>query len=369
MGAMLPSSLLVLLGLASAAPVAAPRAPPPGELLRAQCRTWAAEPKNPWALAHGMALDGRAFKAKDGRAAAEVIVSDFLRRDEAPGGKGLYFEAFAPDGTPVEPHPALQVKTLLNAGYPLGRKFKAAWGAVTLGMLVEDLKRDFRPQQAQQPDSAWALDALTRVLSPGATFQNGEGTTVAFDAVMDEAFATLELDQAELAAGMKAGLPEVPKRKQGIYTHPCGGFHYVQAVASWARHASVRKAWGPRLDAQVEVLAYRVDSESRQYEAALASAPQYRLQILVQMVKFHGHFLETLGRLRQENGWRPTPSQQAAVDKARAKLDAAVRQLHEVGAFRDMALLQKQQPQVYLDLIGDACHAAHGLDLWAKKAR
>lgn len=365
---MLPSSLLVLLGLASAAP-AAPRVPAPGELLHAQCRAHAAEPRNPWALAHGIALDGRAFKAKDGREAADVIVSDFLRKDEAPGGKGLYFDAFAADGTPVEPHPALQVKTLVNAGYPMTRKFKAAWGPVTLGALVEDLKRDFRPEQVAQPDSAWALDALTRVLSPGATFQNGEGKTVAFDAVMEEALATLEREQAELAAGMKAGLPEVPKRKQGIYTHPCGGFHYVQAVASWARHPSVRKAWGKRLDAQVDVLAYRVDSESRQYEAALASAPRYRLQILVQMMKFHGHFLETLGRLRRENGWTPTASQQAAVDKARAKLDAAVRQLHERGAFRDMATLQKQQPQVYLDLIGDACHAAHGLDFWTKKAR
>lgn len=366
---MLPSSLLVLLGVAGAAPPAAPRVPDSGEVLHAQCRMYAAEPRNPWALAHGIAMAGRAFKARDGRAAADVIVSDFLRRDEAPGGKGLYFEAFAADGTPVEPHPALQVKTLLNAGYPLTQTFKAAWGPVTLGAMVEDLKRDFRPEATPQPDSAWGLDALTRVLSPGATFQNGEGKTVSMDAVMDEALATLERDQAELAAGMKAGLSEVPKRKQGIYLHPCGGFHYVQAVASWARHPSVRKAWGKRLDAQVDVLAYRVDSESRQYEAALASAPQYRLQILVQMVKFHGHFLETLGRLRRENGWSPTPSQQAAVDKARAKLDAAVKQLHAMGAFRDMATIQKQQPQVYLDLIGDACHAAHGLDLWAKQAR
>src|SRR5688500_19006643 len=97
MGAMLSPSLLVLLGLASAAP------PASRELLHAQCRRYASEPRNPWALAHGIALDGRAFKAKDGREAADVIVSDFLRRDEAPGGKGLYFDAFAADGTPVEP--------------------------------------------------------------------------------------------------------------------------------------------------------------------------------------------------------------------------------------------------------------------------
>ena len=104
-------------------------------------------------------MEGRSFKARDGRAAADVIVSDFLRRDEAPGGKGLYFETFAEDGTPVEPHPSLQVKTLLLAGYPLSQKFKAAWGPVTLGALVEDLKRDFRPERASQSHEAWALDA------------------------------------------------------------------------------------------------------------------------------------------------------------------------------------------------------------------
>jgi hypothetical protein len=238
---------------------------------------------------------------------------------------------------------------------------------VTLGALVEDLKRDFRPERASEAHEAWALDALTRVLTSGATFQNGAGQTVRMDAVMDEALATLERDQAELAAGMKAGRPEVPKRKQGIYAHPCGGFHYFQAVASWARHPAVRKAWGKRLDAQLDVLFYRLESESRQYEAALIAAPQYRLQILVQMMKFHGHFLETLGRYRQENGWRPTPVQLQAVEKSRAKLDTAVRQLEEMGAFRDMDTLAKQQRQVYLDLIGDACHAAHGLDAWAKK--
>ncbi len=364
---MLSPSLLVLLGLATAAPPATKPAPSSGDMLRAQCRTFAAEPTNAWALAHGIAMDGRAFKARDGRAAADVIVSDFLRKDDAPGGKGLYFETFRADGTPVEPHPALQVKTLVLAGYPLGQKFKAAWGPVTLGALVEDHKRDFRPERASQSHEAWALDTLTRVLTPGATFQNGAGQTVRIDAVMDEALATLERDHAELAAGLKEGRPEVPKRKQGIYTHPCGGFHYFQAVASWARHPAVRKAWGKRMDAQVDVLFYRLESESRQYEAALATAPQYKLQVLVQMMKFYGHFLETLGRYRQENGWKPTAAQQQGVERARQKLDAAVRQLDEMGAFRNMDTLAKQQRQVYLDLIGDACHAAHGLDSWAKK--
>ncbi len=357
---LLPASLL-LVGLVTAAP-AVPSST--AEQLRALCRTEGANPRNPWALAHAITLEGRGFRAHDGRLAAEVIVSDFLRRDEAAGGRGLYFEPFAPDGTPVEPHPALQVKTLVLAGFPLSRRFPASWGPVTLGALVEELQRDFRPELAQAPEGAWALDALGHVLAPGATFRNGAGETVRFDAVMDDALATLESANESLAAGMKAGLPQVPKQKQGIYTHPCGGLHFFQAVASWARHPAVRKAWGGRLDTQVDVLIYRLGSEARQYEAALADAPQYRLALLSQSLKFYGHFLETLGRYRQENGWSPTPRQQQAVTRAHQLLEATVRRLGEAGAFRDLGTIAKQQPQLYLDLVGDACHAAHGLDTW-----
>lgn len=357
---------LALLGLLAASPP--PARPSSSEQLRALCRTRAAEPKNPWALAHGLVLEGRRFSARDGRPAADVIVSDFLRRTGEGPSADLHFEPSTEDGTPVEPHPALQVKTLLHTGFPLSHTFPASWGPVTLGALVEDLKRDFRPTSVASPEGAWALDALSQVLSPGASFTNGAGEEVHFDAVMDEALATLERAQAELHAGMKAGLPLVPRRKQGIYTHPCGGLHYFQAVAGWARHPSVRQRWGARLEAQVEVLFYRLDSETRQYDAAFSSAPRYRLPVLVQRVKFYGHFLETLGRYREETGWKPTPAQAYAVERARGMLDAAARRLDASGTFREMESLRTEQRQLYLDLLGDACHAAKGLDYWRDDA-
>ncbi|NNB86138.1 hypothetical protein HI292_11315 [Corallococcus exiguus] len=369
---MLPS-FVALLGLGlSAAPPPSPAAPSASVVLHAQCRTHGADPSRPWALAHGMDLDGKAFRARDGRAASDAIVAGFLRRD-APdeGGTARYFfDAFTPDGTPVEPHPALQVKTFLLAGYPRSHAFPTAWGKVTLRELVASLQHDFRPALAASPDGAWALDALSHVLEPGGSFVNGAGETVRMDAVMDTALATLESANAELLRGMKAGLPQVPKNKQGIYAHPCGGLHFFQAVAGWARFPAVRKAWGSRLDAQVDVLMYRLGSEAKQYEAALTAAPAYRVPVLVQMVKFHGHFLEALGRYRDETGWKPTPAQARAVAEAKAALEHATLRLEATGAFRDTEALTKTQPQLALDLVGDACHAARGWDLWASaKAR
>ncbi len=354
----------VLLLLLTAPPAARP---PTGEVLHTQCRAWAADPKNPWALAHGITAEGGAFKARDGRLAADVIVSDFLRREGTSSPPNLRFDTFAADGTPIEPHPNLLVKTLLLAGTPPSRVFQTGAGPLTLGAMVEDLERDFRRDAALSPQGAWTLDALSHALPAGASFTPRSGEPVRIDALMDEALALLEREQAELLAGMKAHAPQVPKNKRGIYAHPCGGLHLFQAVATHARHAAVRKAWGARFTTQLDVLFYRLQSESRQYDAALAAAPpEWRLPVLVQMMKFYGHFLETLGRLRAETDWKPTAAQLQGVKQAAALLDGAVRRLEAEGAWKNMPTLKTSKPQLYLDLIGDACHAAHGWSYWSR---
>ncbi len=353
----------------SPAGVAAPPRSESHEVLRGQCLLHAASVHNPWALAHGITGLGRAYAAADGRRAADVILADFLKKEPAPGGSPFRFEHYAPDGTPIEPHPNLIAKTLVLAGYPLSTEFKTSFGKVTLGELVEGIKRGFRHQPASDAywrDVPWTLDLLAAVLRPGpeATFKNGAGELVDFNRVMDDALDALERTQADLGDGMDKGLPQVDKRKQGIYAHPCGGLHFVQAVGAWARHPSVRKRWGARFTRQVDILYYRLASEQRQYEAALQQAPGYRLVILTQMVKFYGHFLETTGRLRAETGLRPTEAQLQAVERAKIYLDRAVKGLRDIKALESMEQLQKTQRQVYLDLIGDSCHASHGWDYW-----
>ncbi|NTX62149.1 hypothetical protein HUA74_15925 [Myxococcus sp. CA051A] len=346
-------------------------AAPLGQELAGRCRAWAADARNPWALAHGVVLEGQAFRASDGRLASDVMVSDFLRRtpssEDSPSKQAdLFFESSTPDGTPVEPHPALLVKTLLAAGQPPSQRFTTAWGTVTLRELVEDVKRDFRMEQVASPESAWKLEVLSLSARPGDTFRDGTGRKVSVDAVMERALATLEAEQAALASGMKAGRPEVPKRGEGIYAHPCGGLHYFQAVAGWARHPSVRAAWRPRLAAQVDVLLYRLDSETRQYETAWASAPSQREQVLAQMLKFQGHLLETLGRFRDDTGWRPTARQQDIVERARRYLENTVRRMDETGLLAAPASVATRNRQLALDLVGDTCHAARGEALWSR---
>ena len=360
--------LLLLVLVPSLAPAAAPDT---GEQLRTHCLLHAADPRNPWALAHGMCALGASYAASDGRRAADVIMGDFLQKGPRSGPTLPYgFAQYAKDGTPVEPHTNLNVKTLVLSGLPMTTAFETkAAGKVTLGQLVDGVKRGFVhvPQNpAYWADVGWTLDLLADVLKPGpsAVFTNGAGTPVDFNRVMDDALGELERSQSDLLEAMDKGLAVVPKRKQGIYAHSCGGLHLVQAVFHWARHRAVRKAWGTRLDRQVAVLGWRLGSERGQYEAALQAAPApYQRKILVQMLKFYGHFLETWGRLRAEKARAPSAEEKKLVATARALLDDAVRRLTAAGAFDQQAQWLQQDRQTGLDLIGDSCHAAHGMAL------
>ncbi len=329
------------------------------QALREQCLVWAADPKNPWALAHGVTAFGPSFLAADARTAGTVMIGDFLLKNDDPALGGPFgFAKYTADGTPIEPHPNLIVKTLVLAGVPLATHYPAPFkGTVTLQQLAESAKTSFRHVPANPEywkEVAWTLDLLTHT----------NGTSRELDGVMNDALTELERATAELKKGMNAGQPQVEKRKQGLYAHPCGGLHFVQAVISYAARPAIRQAWGPRVDAQIAILFYRLESERRQYDRARQHMPQYALELLTQQLKFYGHFLETTARLKTDLAWQPTEAQRRGIAKAAALLDATVRELQELKAFEQMPALKTQKPQVFLDLIGDACHASHGLDGW-----
>lgn len=368
---MLVSALVTLVLSASPAPSSAL------QTLRRQCLIYAADPKNPWALAHGIKTFGGDFAAADGRRASEVIIHDYLLRFERPdGGSGPWspysYRRYADDGTPIEPHTNLNTKALVcEAHLPLSTAFHAAWGPLTLRDLVDSVKRGFRhvPNNPDYwKDVGWTLDIFSATEKPGASWKTADGHTISLDAVFDDALTELERETADLKAGLAQQLPQVDKRKQGLYAHACGGLHFVQGVLGWARNPSVRKRWGARVESQIAIHFYRLESERRQYEAAQQqaehSAPQYVLPVLVQKVKFYGHFLETAARFRADLGWKPDAGQAQAIATAKAMLDAAVRELEARKVFEQMSTLKTQQKQIYLDLIGDGCHAAHGLSAW-----
>lgn len=360
---------VAILAAGAAARAAAPPADVgPEPVLRVQCARYAANPDLPWALAHGITALGKDFKAANGKLAADVIVSGFLEIERGDGGVHYTFPPTR-QLRPIEPHVNLMVKSLVLAGVTLGRKFHAPDGTwVTLGILLDDARARFRyqPSDGFWSRSGWTIDAIGSRLAPKrATFVNGFGETIDWRRVVDEGFRHLEEQNGFFEDAMAQGLLRVDKRKQGIYSHTCGGFHLLQPLLMWAQHVEVRAALRPRIERQLRILFYRLQSERLVYEEALAKSPEYRLLILVQELKFYGHWLETLGRLFAAGVFAPDAEQKGKVVLARALLAQAVQRLETEKAFASMEAIEKQAYQTYLDLIGDACHALNGWRLTA----
>ncbi len=328
--------------------------------LDSQCRTWGADPKNAWALAHAVEAYGQEFKAADGRLAIDVMVNDYVekRSDGSWGFPGTK------DGVPVEPHKNHQVTTLVRAGVKPTRTFgpKSAPGQqLALSTLIEQLRKGLDPSDTDLlRNDAWTVEALAAV-STGkqASWKNGAGKDVSFAKVMDGAAAWITEQQRFLDEARKQGAPMVQKRKQFIWSLPCGGFHHITAAWSWEDKA-FRKRHKNDLDTLVAVLIYRLDAESKVYDAALAQAPQYKLQLNVQQLKFYGHWLETVAHLKEDKLWPRSMQADSAVARARERLAQTVATLEADGVAGRMAQLRTSMPQVHLDLIGDSCHALTG---------
>ena len=112
---------------------------------------------------------------------------------------------------------------------------------------------------------------------------------------------------------------------------------------------------------QVALLYYRFPIELTIYDSLMQQHPEYKVQLLVQRLKFVGHFLETTAKLEILGFSKPT-EQMRMVQKGALKQLALITE-----ALRKEGLLEKPQNaatrQLYLDIIGDAAHAVYGIDL------
>lgn len=84
-----------------------------------------------------------------------------------------------------------------------------------------------------------------------------------------------------------------------------------------------------------------------------------------QQLKFFGHLLETLAlaaRLGTAEGDATLTAQLAEAQwLALTDLLGALEQLEQERAYERLSEIAAQRPQLALDLVGDGCHAVHGL--------
>jgi hypothetical protein len=338
-------------------------------------KTGAGDPKNPWALAHGLLAFGMGFAATDGQSAVDVIgtFAEKQKLDE----ETVWLFPEKKEGQMVEPHRFLLVKTLLEIGVPLGRSLPTSTPEkVTLARLVGDMHRaaTLPKTEADYRQLPWLLSALTfhakrdnadAAVSVGPSVK--ELTSLALTHLENDHKVLLEHSGSpETAFDEGSPLAKAKRDKAGIYGQPCGGLHEIQSVllgAALDRDPAIVS----RVQKQLGVLLYRWELERAGYAALLAKHPDQGLLLRVQELKFFGHVLETLALAKsldladkQSEGSRRI---EGAIRAVAADVTDVVRALSEGGVYDRLPAIRAEREQTYLDLIGDGCHAIHGLRL------
>ena len=329
----------------------------------------AGDPKNAWALAHGLLARGATFAATDGRLARDVLASDFLEEGPSfPRTRGA---------VRVEPHEDLILKSLVAAGVGLEEAIGA--GGPTLGSLLAASQATFAPVRgegtpslfANGNDAPWSVQAWCQgARAGGRTSWTSLGGDVALDEVSASLLALLERETYPIRAAAAKRAP-VQKNKRDIFAYTCGGAHLFQGVEAclatgWPRDKTAL----PRFQVLSGLYLYRVPFETAMVDQALQAYPQLAILLINQDVKFLGHLLESLGEAQSDGLWTPAPGERQLLDQAEARLVQDVAQLQKLGAYSPAAMAQlgaeEQTFQMYLDLVGDAAHALRGLEIQAE---
>ena len=170
--------------------------------------------------------------------------------------------------------------------------------------------------------------------------------------LLEVGFEYLQSSQAFLARLKSINRPDLlQKKKQGIYTHACGGMHFVQSILlGIAKSHTLKK----RVKEQLDMLRFRWKAERNLYRSSRIQHPRYELLLRLQELKFFGHTLETLGIIAQlgviDDNMIGTFAHQLVGD-----LNKTVSAL-----LRFKSIVTQQQRY---DLIGDGAHAMRGLNL------
>jgi hypothetical protein len=320
-------------------------------------REGASDPTNAWALAHGLVAFGAEHKTTDGRLAIDAIAS-FA---EVGKNKRIDFPLKSKAGAVLEPHEALMVKSLLEAGVPKDRTFEVpGLGKVPFSRILEDA---FAGKELPKNDDEWHNFPwlLTAMLIAHQDAPKDSAIRKKLVAWSLETLAYLEAQQGFLEQLMLEGRPDkVEKKKQLIYSHTCGGLHLVQAAVLGAKYIGTPDAIA-RARKQLEVVIFRWKAERYIYADSIAKAPEYTLLIRTQELKFYGHILETFALAHQAGVFEGGIPAQNMLRPIAQDLMKTVTLLGS--AYTNLANIRKDREQTYLDLIGDGCHAIRGLRL------
>jgi hypothetical protein len=315
-------------------------------------------PEDPWAVAHGVCAMGRDFTIKGGRRALDYLLENVLTSMPANGSSVL---AFAPE---VEVHPnAFLAEAVLDVGVPLDYRFLHQGSRRTVHDVVAGARALFRPSVVMSEPNAlpWSLIALTRTTPPmRRQWTNAWGESVDLDAVVESALQLLERASLPVAQAMLENRPEADKAP--VHSFTCGGTHMLYALIT-AIHAGYEGRDRPeRVRRQVDLMVWRlgadIDLIERFYTSLRGQGDAFWYEIDTQL-KFLGHAEECLALAVRRGVVSLTPAQEG---RRRAAVSRLRRMLGDL-EHRDLDEAKTLNRELFKQLVGDTCHARHGLTL------
>lgn len=331
--------------------------------------TYAGDPENPWAIGHGILARGTEFRLTDGREAIPHLFAAYAEPRTA-GTLTLVGFPKSRGKIRVEPHTDLLLKNMGEAGVSPDATFATPAGTVPIAdlyrytVLKSYLVADKNKSSFDGPnDLPWGLQAIAQ-WAPTSEMQwiALDGTPMDLDYLTSFVLAVVTQESAFMFDAMNKG-KAFDRQGQGIFNYTCGGAHLVQgatyAVARGFGTERDRKV----LEAHVPLLFYRLPIELGIYDEAMKRNPKFRTQLLVQRMKFLGHWLESVAKMEAMGIFTPDEDQQRKIEGAAQNLTLAVDALQKTGAFDDLPGLRKKNEQLYLDIVGDGSHAIRGLEL------
>lgn len=313
-----------------------------------------------WVLMHGVRAMGRDLAIK-GESAVDLLCSRFLKQKSVAGKAYLYMPA------EHEGHTDAFLKTILEAGVSPSHRFRLNGAQYTVGDLAHSAKGLFRfdPKTIDRDDIAWTLIAFSLQIPPSHdTWTNAYGQQIRFADLVRFGFDTLDETTQRFRRAKERGV--MPEEKDAIMAFTCGGTHLVYGLASCVGNGYRRDDFVQRLQAHLDLLVWRLQTDGHLMERFYrqSSPPPglegiYDLFFRDAMMKFYGHSFEILSYVKRKRLFTPTADQAHAIERAGVTLAEAMKGLDGVNLLE----FRKSNLRLFHLLVGDACHAYHGIHM------
>ncbi|WP_133174681.1 hypothetical protein [Candidatus Methylomirabilis limnetica] len=317
---------------------------------------------DPWVLMHGVRAMGPDFTVNSERA-VDLLCSRFLKTQRVAGKDYLYM--------PVEHegHPNACLKTLLEVGVPLSHPFTLDGRRYTVGDLANSAKAlfVFDPKTADRDNLAWTLIAFSLQTVPSRdTWTNAWGQQIRFTDVVRFGLDTLDETTRQFRQAKAQGV--MPTEKDTIMGLTCGGTHLAYALASCVANGHGGDQARARLRDYLDLHIWRLQADGylmdRFYrQAAPPKDADPALQRLAAIyyhdarLKFYGHSFEIISYARGHGLLTPTPAQTGTIEQGARTLHESVKAIEGTDFFE----FRKTNPRLFHHLVGDSCHAYHGI--------